>query len=85
MSYISKGAQAYNEGEEDLEINARSLYPPPPLWQGCYLFLACVASAVATVSRTRSLGVSVITMLNSQFSPGEEGCSSISFSRISPI
>lgn len=29
VSYISKVAQAYNEGEEDLEINARSLYPHP--------------------------------------------------------
>lgn len=64
MCYISKVAQAYNEGEEDLEINARSLYPPPPLWQGCCLFLASVSSAVATVSRTRSLGVAAIAVLD---------------------
>lgn len=73
MCYISKVAQAYNEGEEDLEINARSLYPPPPLWQGCYLFLAVVASAVAAASRSQSLVVSVITMLDSQILPGRSG------------
>lgn len=73
MSYISKVARAYNEAEEDLEINAHSLYPPPPPWQGRCLFLAYVASAVATVSRTPSLGVSVITMLNSQVLPRRRG------------
>lgn len=73
VSCVSKVARAYNEGEEDLEINARSLYPPPLLWQGCCLFLACVASAAATLSRTGSLGGSVITMLNSHVLPRRRG------------
>lgn len=85
VCYISKVAQAYNEGEEDLEINVRSLYPPPPLWQGCYLFLASVASAVATVSRTQSLGVPAIAVLDNQIVLRRRGGVAAAFRRISSV
>lgn len=60
-------------------------FSPTPPWQGCCLFLACVASAPAPASRAPSLGVSAVTMLNSQILPGSTGRELCSFGGSPPL
>lgn len=60
-------------------------FSPTPAWRGCCLFLACVASAPAPASRAPSLGVSAITMLNSQILPRSTGGELCSFAGSPPL
>lgn len=80
----SKVAQAYNEGEEDLEINACFSLPHPRLARmlfilslGCFSSCSCQQSPMPCVS--------AITMLNSQTLPRSTGGELCSFAGSPPL